>query len=160
MAINCDGLRHVPVGKTHAPATRASAANPSMRLSNTAACHLRRSLVMRNSGRLFLALALASCTSDDVKPITDVNCVDDKCAGNAVVPGVAEARVFPQLSFNFPVQMVFSPQDKNRAFVVEHSGKVQVFDTNSATSTTVALDLTGKVHMNPPPHNEAGLNAI
>jgi glucose/arabinose dehydrogenase len=115
---------------------------------------------MRNSGRLFLALALASCTSDDVKPITDVNCVDDKCDGNAVVPGVAEERVFPQLSFNFPVQMVFSPQDKNRAFVVEHSGKVQVFDTNAATSTTVALDLTGKVHMNPPPHNEAGLNAI
>src|SRR5262249_34010523 len=115
---------------------------------------------VRNSGRLLFALVLASCASDDVTPITDVNCVDDKCDGNAVVPRVAEERVFPQRSSNFPVQVVCSPKDKHRAFVVEHSGKVQVFDVTAATSASVALDLTGKVHMNPPPHNEAGLNGI
>src|SRR5262249_35298015 len=71
-----------------------------------------------------------------------------------------ESRVFPNLTFSFPVQLVFSPSDKNRAFVVEHSGKVRSFDTNSADASDVVLDLNGKVHMNAPPHFEAGLNAI
>jgi glucose/arabinose dehydrogenase len=112
---------------------------------------------------LVASILIAGCAaSEEVQPITDVDCVADKCDGNAVVPGVAEVRVFPRLTFNLPVQMVFSPADKNRAFVVEHSGKVKTFlvgDGDPATADTV-LDLAGKVKMNAPPHFEAGLNAI
>jgi glucose/arabinose dehydrogenase len=115
---------------------------------------------MRNVSPVLVAVALFGCASDDLDPITDVNCVDDKCDGNAIVPGIAEQRVFPQLTFNFPVQMVFSPADKHRAFVVEHSGKVRSFDVTNANRADVVLDLAGKVKMNAPPHFEAGLNAI
>src|SRR2546423_3000713 len=115
---------------------------------------------MRSVRGLVFGFVIAGCSTDGVQPITDVNCVADKCDSSAVVPGVAEERVFPQLTFNFPVQMVFSPSNNHRAFVVEHSGKVQTFDTTAADHADVALDLTGRVHMNPPPHNEAGLNAI
>jgi glucose/arabinose dehydrogenase len=106
-------------------------------------------------------LLLASCGSDeDQQPITDINCVNDKCDSAAIVPGVAESRVFPSLTFSFPVQMVFSPSDKHRAFVVEHSGKIRSFDVTDATHADVTLDLTGKMKMNAPPHFEAGLNAM
>ncbi len=108
-----------------------------------------------------LSAVLASCTgAEPPAPITTVDCVADKCDGTAVVPGVAEQRAFPDLTFNFPVQMVFSPSDKNRAFVVEHSGTVRTFDVTSATSADVALDISNHVHMDPPPHSEAGMNAI
>jgi glucose/arabinose dehydrogenase len=109
---------------------------------------------------LLSAFAVAGCATDEVEPITDVNCVEDKCDNNSIVPGIAEQRVFPQLTFNLPVQMVFSPADKKRAFVVEHSGKVRTFDVTRADRADVVLDLNGKVKVNPPPHFEAGLNAI
>src|SRR5205823_4508888 len=115
---------------------------------------------MWNARKLVLIFAISCAGSDDVKPISDVNCTDDKCDGNAVVPGVAETRVFPQLTFSFPVQMVFSPGDSHRAFVVEHSGKVRAFDTQNADHADTVLDLNGKLKMNAPPHFEAGLNAI
>ena len=115
---------------------------------------------MRNT---WLVLGLLGCANNDVvNPITDVDCVDEKCDSNAVVPGVAEVRVFPRLTFSFPVQMVFAPGQPDRAYVVEHSGKVRTFDASNSDPdhTDVVLDLAGKVKMNAPPHFEAGLNAI
>jgi len=112
---------------------------------------------MRNA---ILLLALVGCADEATAPITDVNCVDDKCDGNSIVPGVAESRVFPNLTFSFPVQLVFAPDNKNRAFVVEHSGKIKSFDVTNADHADVVLDLTGKTRMNPPPHFEAGVNSI
>src|SRR5260221_8531406 len=95
------------------------------------------SRTMRNA---ILLIALIGCSDDVVAPITDVDCVDEKCDGNAIVPGVAEQRVFPSLTFSFPAQMVFAPN--NRAFVVEHSGKIKSFDVTNADHADVALDLT------------------
>jgi glucose/arabinose dehydrogenase len=118
---------------------------------------------MRNAKLLPIvhALALFGCAGSEDGPITDVDCVDDKCDSNAVVPGVAEVRVFPRLTFQLPVQMLWSPADKQRAFVVEHGGKVRSFDSSGdPASADVVLDLTGKVKLNAPPHFEAGLNAI
>jgi glucose/arabinose dehydrogenase len=124
----------------------------------TAAWSLLALRAMRKSS--LLAVALFGCAGHDIEPITDVDCVDDKCDGDAVVPGVAEQRVFPDLTFSFPVQMVWSPHDKHRVFAVEHSCKVKAFDDSHATTADVVLDLTGRCRMNPPPHSEAGLNAI
>jgi glucose/arabinose dehydrogenase/mono/diheme cytochrome c family protein len=120
---------------------------------------------MRSSSLLALLqtlpLAAVACAGSDEAPITDVNCVDDKCDSNAVVPGVAETRVFPRLTFNLPVQLLWGPNDKQRAYVVEHSGKVRSFDSSGdPSSADVVLDLTSKVKLNAPPHFEAGLNAI
>jgi glucose/arabinose dehydrogenase len=118
-------------------------------------------MTMRRANLLIIALFglfgfVAGCGGDDSGEITcDAN---GKCDGT--IPGIAEQRVFPKLTFSFPVQMVFSPADKKQAFVVEHSGKVRSFDVDAADTTTVALDLAGKVKMNAPPHFEAGLNAI
>src|SRR5687768_7603141 len=109
---------------------------------------------------LVLAVGLVGCTDEPVEPIHDVDCVGTKCDDNAMVPGVAEKRVFPRLTFNLPVQMIFSPADKTRAYVVEHSGKVRSFDTDDAERADVVLDLTDRVKLNAPPHFEAGLNAI
>ncbi|MBS1118579.1 MAG: Glutamate synthase large chain [Deltaproteobacteria bacterium] len=114
---------------------------------------LRASLFTISLG---IVAGLAGCGGEDNY---DIHCdANGKCDGS--VPGIAEQRVFPKLTFSFPVQMVFSPADKTQAFVVEHSGKVRSFDVNEATTTTTVLDLAGKVKMNPPPHSEAGLNAI
>ncbi|MDB4954504.1 MAG: Glutamate synthase large chain [Myxococcales bacterium] len=117
---------------------------------------------MRKASVLLQAVVVVGCAGgSDGTPITDVNCVGEKCDSNALVPGIAESRVFPRLTFSFPVQMVFSPKDKNRAYVVEHSGTVRTFDTSGDPDHAgIALDLAGKVKMNAPPHFEAGLNAI
>jgi glucose/arabinose dehydrogenase len=110
--------------------------------------------------KAILLIALIGCADDAVSPITDVDCIDAKCDGNAIVPGVAEQRVFPALTFSFPVQMVFAPNDKHRAFVVEHSGKIKSFDVTNADRADVVLDLSTKTRMNAPPHFEAGVNAM
>ena len=119
---------------------------------------LRGFSAMRYHHSLLVVVTLAACSGDEVKPITDVNCVNQKCDGDAVVPGVSEERVFPELTFKLPVQVAFSPSDSHRAFVVEHGGTIRSFDTQHADHADVVLDLTDEVHMNAPPHFEAGLN--
>jgi glucose/arabinose dehydrogenase len=74
------------------------------------------------------------------------------------VPQVALTvqRVFPGLSFSFPVAMLQAPNDASRWFVVEQGGVVRVFDnTPNVTTATTFIDISGRVTF--PPGSELGL---
>ncbi len=59
--------------------------------------------------------------------------------------GAQFQRVFPQLSFERPLFLAAAPGDAQRLYVVEQGGRIHAFDRNSATRTTVLLDLGAKV---------------
>jgi glucose/arabinose dehydrogenase len=55
-------------------------------------------------------------------------------------------RVFPQLTFNFPVAMLQAPNDASRWFVVEQGGVVRVFANNNlVTAATPFIDISLRV---------------
>jgi glucose/arabinose dehydrogenase len=65
-------------------------------------------------------------------------------------------RVFPGLSFAFPVAMLQAPNDASRWFVVEQGGVVRVFDNNpNVATTTTFIDISGRVSF--PPNTELGV---
>jgi glucose/arabinose dehydrogenase len=65
-------------------------------------------------------------------------------------------RVFPALSFTFPVAMLQAPNDATRWFVVEQGGVVRVFDNNpNVATTTTFIDISGRVTF--PADSELGL---
>ena len=65
-------------------------------------------------------------------------------------------RVFPALSFAFPVAMLQAPNDATRWFVVEQGGVVRVFDNNpNVATTTTFIDISGLVTF--PADSELGL---
>jgi uncharacterized repeat protein (TIGR03806 family) len=56
---------------------------------------------------------------------------------------------FPDLVFERPVFLTFSPDQSDRLFVVEQAGRLKVFDNDaSASSATVFLDITDRVKTN------------
>jgi len=74
------------------------------------------------------------------------------------VPQVALTvqRVFPALSFTFPVAMLQAPNDASRWFVVEQGGVVRVFDNSpNVATTTTFIDISGRVTF--PANSELGL---
>jgi glucose/arabinose dehydrogenase len=74
------------------------------------------------------------------------------------VPQVALTvqRVFPGLSFAFPVAMLQAPNDASRWFVVEQGGVVRVFDNNpNVATTTTFTDISDRVTF--PPNTELGV---
>jgi len=59
---------------------------------------------------------------------------------------VQVSRVFPNLSFSFPVGLLQAPGDGTRWFVVEQGGRVRVFDaTPAAALAATFVDLTARV---------------
>jgi len=65
-------------------------------------------------------------------------------------------RVFPALSFAFPVAMLQAPNDASRWFVVEQGGVVRVFDNNpNVATTTTFIDISARVTF--PADSELGL---
>jgi glucose/arabinose dehydrogenase len=84
------------------------------------------------------------------------------CGGDSSPPdGVPQVpltvqRVFPSLSFAFPVAMLQAPNDPSRWFVVEQGGVVRVFGNtpNVATASTF-IDISDRVTF--PPNSELGL---
>jgi uncharacterized repeat protein (TIGR03806 family) len=60
--------------------------------------------------------------------------------------GLEAVRIFPNLSFRFPLQMLQRPHDASRWYVVEHGGQIHRF-TNAAetTETQVFADLRDRV---------------
>src|SRR5687767_7243285 len=65
-------------------------------------------------------------------------------------------RVFPALSFTFPVAMLQAPNDATRWFVVEQGGVVRVFDNNpNVATTTTFVDISARVTF--PADSELGL---
>ena len=65
-------------------------------------------------------------------------------------------RVFPALSFAFPVAMLQAPNDATRWFVVEQGGVVRVFDNNpNVATTTTFIDISARVTF--PADSELGL---
>ena len=65
-------------------------------------------------------------------------------------------RVFPALSFTFPVAMLQAPNDASRWFVVEQGGVVRVFDNNpNVATTTTFVDISARVTF--PADSELGL---
>lgn len=67
---------------------------------------------------------------------------------------------FPNVSFDKPVLITFSPDQTNRVFVVEQEGKILVFPNDpDVTSGQVQtfLDITGKLPGGIPPYGEYGL---
>jgi glucose/arabinose dehydrogenase len=65
-------------------------------------------------------------------------------------------RVFPALSFAFPVAMLQAPNDTTRWFVVEQGGVVRVFDNNpNVATTTTFIDISARVTF--PADSELGL---
>ncbi len=92
-----------------------------------------------------LALLAAGCPSGD--------------GGDDVPPGPPQVqlgveRVFPMLTFSFPLAMIQAPNDTARWFVVEQGGVVRVFANLPAVATSaVFIDISGRVTMD----GEAGL---
>ncbi|MBI5770234.1 MAG: PQQ-dependent sugar dehydrogenase [Verrucomicrobia bacterium] len=73
------------------------------------------------------------------------------------------ARVWPALSFNFPVALVSPPGDTRRLFVVEKVGRIWVIPdvTAASPSRTLFLDLASRVATNPADaSDERGLLAL
>jgi glucose/arabinose dehydrogenase len=65
-------------------------------------------------------------------------------------------RVFPGVSFAFPVAMLQAPNDASRWFVVEQGGVVRVFNNNPTVATTTTfVDISARVAF--PPDSELGL---
>ena len=52
---------------------------------------------------------------------------------------------YTNLSFSSPVAMLQAPNDNSRWFVVEKGGVVRTFPTNNPTTSTVFIDITGRV---------------
>jgi uncharacterized repeat protein (TIGR03806 family) len=67
---------------------------------------------------------------------------------------VGSSRVFPNLTFAFPILMLQAPGDDSRWFVVEQGGIVKTFaNTNATSAVTQFIDLQGPVRSG----GEAGL---
>jgi uncharacterized repeat protein (TIGR03806 family) len=73
---------------------------------------------------------------------TNASCV----AGDQPTTGLTLARVFPNLSFSLPVQMLQAPGSGARWFVVEKGGVIRTFqNTPNVASSSVFLDITDRV---------------
>jgi glucose/arabinose dehydrogenase len=60
--------------------------------------------------------------------------------------GFSIIKAFPDLSFDQPVFLTYSPDGTNRIFVVERTGKIMVFNNNSAIKkASVFLDISNKI---------------
>jgi glucose/arabinose dehydrogenase len=107
------------------------------------------------------ALTTIACLGIDCSGAVDGRDRGTGTAGKADstcgVPGLAHQRVFPALSFSQPVQMAQAPGDSSRFFVVEHTGKVRVFQNNPAvTQADIFIDLTAHTKL----IFESGVNGI
>jgi glucose/arabinose dehydrogenase len=90
------------------------------------------------------ALALGGCGGDSSPP-----------DGVPQVPLTVQ-RVFPGVSFSFPVAMLQAPNDPSRWFVVEQRGVVRVFDNNpNVAAATTFIDISDRVTF--PASSELGL---
>ena len=74
-------------------------------------------------------------------PITGLAFPDTQGSSSAEI-----VRAFDNLVFSSPVQLTYAPDGTDRIFVVEVAGRIRVFpNSDSATSTTTFLDITGRV---------------
>lgn len=67
---------------------------------------------------------------------------------------------FPNVSFNKPVLLTFSPDQTNRVFVVEQAGKIRVFPNDPEVASgqvQTFLDISDKLPGGVPPYGEYGL---
>lgn len=67
---------------------------------------------------------------------------------------------FPNVSFDKPVLLTFSPDQTNRVFVVEQDGRILVFPNNPNVTSgqiKIFLDITDKLPGGVPPYGEYGL---
>lgn len=77
----------------------------------------------------------------DTRP-SNATCV----AGDQPTSSLAVARVFPNLTFSLPVQMLQAPGSAARWFVVEKGGVIRVFqNTPNVATSSVFLDITDRV---------------
>jgi glucose/arabinose dehydrogenase len=82
------------------------------------------------------------------------------CSYNFLQAQYELVEAFPNISFDKPVLLTFSPDQTNRVFVVEQEGKVLVFPNDAdVTSGQVQtfLDISGKLPGGVPPYGEYGL---
>jgi uncharacterized repeat protein (TIGR03806 family) len=108
-------------------------------------------------GFLLLGGALAA------QPLTRVAATTLRLPAAPPATTYTTARVWPALSFNFPVALVSPPGDTRRLFVVEKVGRIWVIPdvTAAGPSRTLFLDLTARVATNANDANdERGLLAL
>ena len=82
------------------------------------------------------------------------------CSHNFLQAQYELVEAFPNVSFDKPVLLTFSPDQTNRVFVVEQEGRILVFPNDpEVTSGQVQtfLDITNKLPDGVPPYGEYGL---
>ncbi len=106
--------------------------------------------------------ASASLTAQPT-PLTRVAATTLRLPAAAPATTYSTTRVWPALSFSFPVALVSPPGDTRRLFVVEKTGRIWVIpDATAASPTrTLFLDLSSRVATNPADaSDERGLLAL
>jgi uncharacterized repeat protein (TIGR03806 family) len=102
---------------------------------------------------LFAVAPLAAETAP--KPITFQPIDTSRLMGSPDPMPLEAERVFPNLSFNRPLEFTFAPDDSDRVFVVEQEGLIHVFpNRQDVTDTRIFLDIREVVSRD---GNEEGL---
>ncbi|MHC5029370.1 MAG: PQQ-dependent sugar dehydrogenase [Planctomycetota bacterium] len=106
---------------------------------------------------IWLLLAVAACGGGSLTPpppgatgpfgLTQRVPVTGLAFPDTQGPATAQiVRAFPNLTFSSPVYLTYPPDGTDRIFVVEVAGRIRVFaNSDSTTSTTTFLDITGRV---------------
>ncbi|NER15694.1 PQQ-dependent sugar dehydrogenase [Spongiivirga citrea] len=93
---------------------------------------------------LVITLFTAACASDDTPPVIDGDEMGEDGDNSDVNFELFNA--FPELTFDQPVDLQSPNDGTNRIFVVEKTGRIQVFNNNVASfRKTTFLDLTSRI---------------